>query len=452
MKQDEGSDLERAVREQKVARALEIALSRWRTRRAPALAEAIERLGERVPGAHPIVAQGVSGLSFAEVRARVESCAEVAADPRVARALAALLVKPPFTALGSRALWSSLLEQLGDKHADPRTLAVLRPIAAEYTRVFGATKMGEQMQRGVTRLVAALEKLFPEPLEDAVADRVLPLLAATPTAKPTTKKSEPDLLEAIFAAPDDDAPRLVYADFLLERSDPRGELLTLQFRRHRGEALTAADEKREKQLLTKHAKDWLGPLHGVTRKDDNVFARGFLERCVFQPRNPASLAASGHPSWATVRELRVENGGTNDSGENVLAHPAMRHLRVLLNCDGPLLEAIAPRTDFTIERLRMGWFGSRRRGYDRAVAFRALVDAKGLPRLTALELGHETQCTPAMIVELLESPIGARLQRLRVELYHSLPTMVAAVERLSRRPAIEVAAGTHVVNIGPASS
>ncbi|MEZ4237102.1 MAG: TIGR02996 domain-containing protein [Myxococcota bacterium] len=30
------------------------------------------------------------------------------------------------------------------------------------------------------------------------------------------------LLDAVRAAPDDDAPRLVYADRLLERGDPRG--------------------------------------------------------------------------------------------------------------------------------------------------------------------------------------------------------------------------------------
>jgi uncharacterized protein (TIGR02996 family) len=36
------------------------------------------------------------------------------------------------------------------------------------------------------------------------------------------------LLDDIIAAPDDDAPRLVYADWLLAREDPRGELITVQ--------------------------------------------------------------------------------------------------------------------------------------------------------------------------------------------------------------------------------
>jgi uncharacterized protein (TIGR02996 family) len=31
------------------------------------------------------------------------------------------------------------------------------------------------------------------------------------------------LLQAVLASPDDDTPRLVYADWLEERGDPRGE-------------------------------------------------------------------------------------------------------------------------------------------------------------------------------------------------------------------------------------
>lgn len=43
--------------------------------------------------------------------------------------------------------------------------------------------------------------------------------------------SERELLEAIYAAPHDDAPRLVYGDWLQsEKSDPRGELIQVQCR------------------------------------------------------------------------------------------------------------------------------------------------------------------------------------------------------------------------------
>ena len=37
-------------------------------------------------------------------------------------------------------------------------------------------------------------------------------------------------LQAIVEAPDDDTPRLIYADWLEERGDPRGEFIRLQCR------------------------------------------------------------------------------------------------------------------------------------------------------------------------------------------------------------------------------
>ena len=40
----------------------------------------------------------------------------------------------------------------------------------------------------------------------------------------------PELHAAVLAAPDDDAPRMVYADWLIERGDPRGELIARMLR------------------------------------------------------------------------------------------------------------------------------------------------------------------------------------------------------------------------------
>jgi uncharacterized protein (TIGR02996 family) len=39
---------------------------------------------------------------------------------------------------------------------------------------------------------------------------------------------EDEFLEAIRQNPDDDTPRLVYADWLEERDDPRGEFIRIQ--------------------------------------------------------------------------------------------------------------------------------------------------------------------------------------------------------------------------------
>jgi uncharacterized protein (TIGR02996 family) len=53
---------------------------------------------------------------------------------------------------------------------------------------------------------------------------------------------------AIIANPDDDAAYLVYADWLLARGDPRGDLIALQH----------ADKPESAALLEQHLGDWLG--------------------------------------------------------------------------------------------------------------------------------------------------------------------------------------------------
>src|ERR1700676_1487938 len=86
-------------------------------------------------------------------------------------------------------------------------------------------------------------------------------------------------LQAIRERPDDDAPRLLYADWLDERGDPRGEFIRVQC------ALAGLSEydprrwdlaARERELLSEHDKAWLGPLAGILQH--HGFRRGFLDR------------------------------------------------------------------------------------------------------------------------------------------------------------------------------
>jgi len=115
----------------------------------------------------------------------------------------------------------------------------------------------------------------------------------------TRDVEENDLRAAIFANPDDDAPRRVYADWLLERGDPRGEFILIQcmlgrtlsargplHRNHpagRTVRPVAADpaaiprlELREQALLREHQKKWILPI----RKYVNswFWERGFVSR------------------------------------------------------------------------------------------------------------------------------------------------------------------------------
>ena len=65
-------------------------------------------------------------------------------------------------------------------------------------------------------------------------------------------------LQVIQQTPDDDAPRLVYADWLEERGDPRGEFIRLQCRRLQlaeGDPLRPLLLRRE----PKYQQEWLVP-------------------------------------------------------------------------------------------------------------------------------------------------------------------------------------------------
>jgi uncharacterized protein (TIGR02996 family) len=83
---------------------------------------------------------------------------------------------------------------------------------------------------------------------------------------------------AVRAELDDDLPRLIYADYLEERGDPRGEFIRAQVEL----AHLPADDPRRKELkdreaslLAKYEFEWLGPL-----SDELVqwgFERGFLD-------------------------------------------------------------------------------------------------------------------------------------------------------------------------------
>ncbi|MGO9416385.1 MAG: TIGR02996 domain-containing protein [Syntrophobacteraceae bacterium] len=73
-----------------------------------------------------------------------------------------------------------------------------------------------------------------------------------------------DFLQAIIASPADDAPRLVYADWLEEHGDlARTEFIRLQCELAR---LPLSDphilpmRDREAELLTEHYRAWLGPI------------------------------------------------------------------------------------------------------------------------------------------------------------------------------------------------
>jgi uncharacterized protein (TIGR02996 family) len=89
-------------------------------------------------------------------------------------------------------------------------------------------------------------------------------------APPETGTREAELIAAIRAAPDDDTPRLVWADLA---GGERGELVAVQCRLAQAEDPVL--RARERDLVERHGDAWAGELRGLARAWE--FRRGFIE-------------------------------------------------------------------------------------------------------------------------------------------------------------------------------
>lgn len=123
------------------------------------------------------------------------------------------------------------------------------------------------------------------------------------------------LLQAVLDAPADDEPRLVYADRLIERGDPRGELIVVQCTLARlerageteSDAYTAA-KLRESTLEPRVTDDWthqFGGDHGVLEFEPSKLRAALRE---VKPTDDAPSwprAGDPHPRLApAIRRVR----------------------------------------------------------------------------------------------------------------------------------------------------
>lgn len=127
-----------------------------------------------------------------------------------------------------------------------------------------------------------------------------------------------DLLRAVLARPDDDAPRRAYADAL--GADPRAEFIRLQLA-NKGRAGSIAPRQRE--LLERHRRAWLGDLAGIVEQAG--FSRGFVDFVVMDAKvfltHHAALFAA-----APVTDLGLNNAGGRPELFRV---PGLSRLRAL---------------------------------------------------------------------------------------------------------------------------
>jgi len=325
------AELERvrdALVDDDAAAALVIALAAWRAVPAAALAEAVDAIGARAAhGHHP--PGGVSDEDrerawhavaaiddpvarhhlLATVTDAVDPGAQarrIAAlvpyrDPRVAAKLVALVESPQVSPVHHvPEYWKPLFGML-ERCGDPRVRA--RVAAIDWKA--RATRRELALEARIVRLSQRLAERYPEPPPELPAEASALLVAIGALARaplPSAARDaalEAELLRAVHATPSDDGPRAIYADWLQEHGDPRGEFIALQLAtQHLGKHEQTDDTRRATMLLAQHRARWLGALAPLIQ--DATFRRGFLEHVMLRP----GVTPPEDPAWGTVTKIR----------------------------------------------------------------------------------------------------------------------------------------------------
>lgn len=138
-------------------------------------------------------------------------------------------------------------------------------------------------------------------------------------------RHDESFLRDVILHPDDDVPRLIYADWLQDHGDPaRAEFIRLQIERANpstDRTRRAALWERERQLLWDHELRWTAPLHGLVQRAR--FVRGFVEQ-VFVFANDFLPHAEALFRLAPVRHL-ILTASPADWGQ-LMAVPSLRFL------------------------------------------------------------------------------------------------------------------------------
>lgn len=223
------------------------------------------------------------------------------------------------------------------------------------------------------------------------------------------------------ADPDDDLPRLAFADWLDEhgRAD-RAEFVRLQIDRFRTRP-SDPPSARERELLAANRADWLAEVPAGFREDAE-FARGFVARV--QCDATALLTRPTPVVIAPVEDMTIVVTALDLSMELVTPPPLTLPLKALtIDCQpfvGPAvalyLQRFGPQYPL-LERLTIRDVGFSDFGVQ-------LTTPALFPRLTALDLIH-CGVTDAGADALLASAWPGRLTELRLADNHVSPPKLA---------------------------
>ena len=260
-------------------------------------------------------------------------------------------------------------------HLDLGGAARLRGwLGTHQTRINASRYGAEFFDAGIERVLARSRARLASvrPLADAerAALERAGLLVEPPPPPPPREPTLDALLAAVYEAPWDDTPRAVLGDLLLERGDPRGELIALDLL----PSPTPEQRKRKNALLRAHGKSWFpAALHRIVNRDAK-YERGFLASGqLVADRTPIELS--------TFRELAVAHAVPD------FDHPVFRGIEAwrgvgIFGPDDPRAARLAtcgPQPRVT----RMGLSASFR---DEAAAIAAALRPEAWPALTEVSV------------------------------------------------------------------
>ena len=418
------SAAEDAIRAGKPDVALGVLREAWYVSRHPRLSELIERLSSQLTTAKgPVTAKTVGQLHEAALALHakqepaelgrllqvrwpgtwqkgvplLEALLKWPEDPRVEAAIAGLLAEPPWDSNASWGFFTRLRPRL-EQLSDPRVVPALEAAQGRSHPYWYEREFRPIVDATLKRLRSAE---FPLDADTSAAlDRLESYFAESKAREKDKSRGEAELLADIHARPNDLQARAVFADWLTERNDPRGELITLQLSPSR----TRAQETRLNALMKAHGSEWAGPLDEWFEREPRIFEAGFLTGGRFLERLPRKLEDSVQlPGWRLLKTLELRRWSTDITPlldiaplEALHSVEAALFTQIALGPPRPLLELTCGR-----------WV------FDRGVPKELEGELPGLPHLKTLGI----QASAPVIEWMKHNPLFKRLRRLRVQVY-----------------------------------
>jgi len=246
-------------------------------------------------------------------------------------------------------------------------------------------------------------------------------------------ESEADFLQSIAEHPFDRSLRLVFADWLQEHDDPRGDVIALSER----DQVSLTDRTRIRKVTRDHGMEWLGPLAGIVDASLCRFERGFPSELAISPAVQAAELEElvGEVRLATVRSISFRALSQLPRVARFLGHPVLRSLTRLRGGASLFTQLAGLEVPFRLQAVALESWGD------------FAGDLAVLQRAPAATAAHRLELVTADLVtqlvsddlrrELLESPSNLRTWK-EIRLLETDGVVEGAVSWLALGPVREL--------------